>query len=380
MKKILAFFLVVVVLLGSTQLTIYADNESQGQEITTSVTNGESTKNENDSSMITNEKTVNNESTSPEKTADVKNSSITGKVKLIINTQYFKKNISTLSAQLANIEQTYTGELDSTKENSQIFEFKNIVNGTYTLTIQGDGYETVSKEVVVNNNETTVKYVNTNSVADNIEGNGFGTFAYGDFNKDGKIDSKDKKILSTAIFNNDSSNSLLDIDDNNKIDLLDLHTFTYAYSDNGTTQVTRLEPVIETQPLLVNNVSLNNDELQGTLEGKIENIFSETAQEETLKLKPEKDEEISQSNPIQMSLEVKKPVAVTQLTIQGTKENAITEGSVIVVAENGEEIEAVISTAKSRARMASRQAIVQADGSIVIDLGTQIAVKKLRLK
>ena len=33
MKKILAFFLVVVVLLGSTQLTIYADNESQGQEI-----------------------------------------------------------------------------------------------------------------------------------------------------------------------------------------------------------------------------------------------------------------------------------------------------------------------------------------------------------
>ena len=51
MKKILAFFLVVVVLLGSTQLTIYADNESQGQEITTSVTNGESTKNENDSSM-----------------------------------------------------------------------------------------------------------------------------------------------------------------------------------------------------------------------------------------------------------------------------------------------------------------------------------------
>ena len=218
MKKILAFFLVVVVLLGSTQLTIYADNESQGQEITTSVTNGESTKNENDSSMITNEKTVNNESTSPEKTADVKNSSITGKVKLIINTQYFKKNISTLSAQLANIEQTYTGELDSTKENSQIFEFKNIVNGTYTLTIQGDGYETVSKEVVVNNNETTVKYVNTNSVADNIEGNGFGTFAYGDFNKDGKIDSKDKKILSTAIFNNDSSNSLLDIDDNNKID------------------------------------------------------------------------------------------------------------------------------------------------------------------
>lgn len=380
MKKILAFFLVVVVLLGSTQLTIYADNESQGQEITTSVTNGESTKNENDSSMITNEKTVNNESTSPEKTADVKNSSITGKVKLIINTQYFKKNISTLSAQLANIEQTYTGELDSTKENSQIFEFKNIVNGTYTLTIQGDGYETVSKEVVVNNNETTVKYVNTNSVADNIEGNGFGTFAYGDFNKDGKIDSKDKKILSTAIFNNDSSNSLLDIDDNNKIDLLDLHTFTYAYSDNGTTQVTRLEPVIETQPLLVNNVSVNNDELQGTLEGKIENIFSETAQEETLKLKPEKDEEISQSNPIQMSLEVKKPVAVTQLTIQGTKENAITEGSVIVVAENGEEIEAVISTAKSRARMASRQAIVQADGSIVIDLGTQIAVKKVTIK
>ena len=57
-----------------------------------------------------------------------------------------------------------------------------------------------------------------------------------------------------------------------------------------------------------------------------------------------------------------------------------TEGSVIVVAENGEEIEAVISTAKSRARMASRQAIVQADGSIVIDLGTQIAVKKVTIK
>ena len=67
------------------------------------------------------------------------------------------------------------------------------------------------------------------------------------------------------------------------------------------------------------------------------------------------------------------------MTIQGTNDNTITKGSVIVVDENGEEYEVVIGEVQLLALHATRQAMVQDDGSIVIDLGTQIAVKKVTI-
>lgn len=377
MKKLVALFLVVVVFIGSTSLTIYADNES----LTSPISENESQETE----------TIINPSKDKEKTTSVEtaptdndNNRSTGEVKVIINTQYFKKNISTLSAKLANVNETYTGKLDSSKENSQIFDFKDIVNGVYTLTIQGTGYETITKEINVNSNESIIKYVNTNKIAANIEGNGFGTIGYGDFNQDGKIDAQDKKILTKAIVDENNYDALIDIDDNNKVDLLDLNIFTYSYSDNDASQVARLEPVVEVLPLLVDNVSINEDDLKGSIEGNIENIFNETSQQETIKIKPVNEEPISINNPVQMSLDVQEPLAVTQLTIQGTKDNVITEGSIIVTDEEGNEIETMITTAKARlartSRAASSQAVVQSDGSIVINLGTQIAVKKVTIR
>lgn len=371
MKKLLALFLVVVVFVGSTRLTVYADNESLSTPVSkTEIPVSYTTSEDEEKGAV------------PIVSEDNDNSKLTGKVKVIINTQYFKKNISTLSAKLTNVNETYSGKLDSTKENSQVFEFENISNGIYTLTIQGNGYETVTKEINVNSNESILRYVNTNKIADNIKDNGFGTIGYGDFNQDRLIDKQDKEIITKTIFSENEYDSLIDIDDNSKIDLLDLNAFVDSYSDNESNQVIRLEPTIETLPLLVDNISLNSDDLQATIEGDIENIFNDTSYQETVKFKPVSDGAISIDNPVQVSLDVQTPLKVTQLTIQGTKDNAITEGSVVITDDNGDEIETAISLAKMKMTRSARanQAVVQSDGSIVIDLKTQIAVKKVTIR
>ena len=240
-------------------MPVYAEND-EDQDATTSEIENE-TQDEDDSIVSTDDVENGNDSTTTTDDEAVEedeyDASEKGKVKVVINTQFTKKNIDSLSAKLSNPQFTYSGNLDPTRPNSQIFIFDDVVNGTYTLSIQGDGYETAKKEITVNNDETIVKYVNTNLVAENIEDNGFGTLAYGDFNNDGIIDEEDKKILSTAIFNHDSSNALLDIDANGKVDLLDLNAFTYVYSDHNSDDVKRLEAGVEIFPLLVNNVSVN---------------------------------------------------------------------------------------------------------------------------
>ncbi len=382
MKKFFTFFLVLVLAMSSLQMPVYAEND-EDQDATTSEIENE-TQDEDDSIVSTDDVENGNDSTTTTDDEAVEedeyDASEKGKVKVVINTQFTKKNIDSLSAKLSNPQFTYSGNLDPTRPNSQIFLFDDVVNGTYTLSIQGDGYETVKKEITVNNDETIVKYVNTNLVAENIKDNGFGTLAYGDFNNDGIIDEEDKKILSTAIFNHDSSNALLDIDANGQVDLLDLNAFTYVYSDHNSDDVKRLEAEIETFPLLVNNVSVNVDEMQGTIEGNIEDILEASADREAIKLSPQNEGDISVNNPIQLSLDIQEPIEVTQLTIQGTNDNTITKGSVIIVDENGEEYEVVIGEVQLLALHATRQAMVQDDGSIVIDLGTQIAVKKVTIR
>ena len=382
MKKFFTFFLVLVLAMSSLQMPVYAEND-EDQDTTTSEIENE-TQDEDDSIVSTDDVENGNDSTTTTDDEAVEedeyDASEKGKVKVVINTQFTKKNIDSLSAKLSNPQFTYSGNLDPTRPNSQIFIFDDVVNGTYTLSIQGDGYETAKKEITVNNDETIVKYVNTNLVAENIKDNGFGTLAYGDFNNDGIIDEEDKKILSTAIFNHDSSNALLDIDANGKVDLLDLNAFTYVYSDHNSDDVKRLEAEIETFPLLVNNVSVNVDEMQGTIEGNIEDILEASADREAIKLSPQNEGDISVNNPIQLSLDIQEPIEVTQLTIQGTNDNTITKGSVIIVDENGEEYEVVIGEVQLLALHATRQAMVQDDGSIVIDLGTQIAVKKVTIR
>lgn len=369
MKKIFALVLALLLCVSSLQLSVYATSETKLPETIDSQKIEKSTEGTVESSKT-------NEST------DV-TSSNQGKIKVIINTQYFQKNIDSFDVTLSGSGNNYPVKTDTSNKDSRVFSFKDLADGIYTLLIKNKGYETISKEVTVNNNESVIKYVNTNSIADNIEKSGFGTIAYGDFNEDGVIDVSDKQLLLSAIMNG-TYDSLMDYDNNKKIDLLDLRSFTDVYTDQENKDIVkRLQPTIEIMPLLVDNAILKEDEVTGVIEGNIKNIFDENANTESVKLKlTNPAQEISAENPVQMSFDITKPVDTTKLTIQGTEDNAITEGTITVIDSNGNEIVVPITNARTRmARsLSTGHATVSEDGTIVIDLGTQIAVKKVTIR
>lgn len=369
MKKIFALVLALLLCVSSLQLSVYATSETQLPE---TIDSREIEKPEEES--VESHKTEESSNT---------NSLNQGKIKVIINTQYFKKNIDSFDVTLSGNGNHYSAKADTSSENSRVFSFKDLADGTYTLSIKNNGYETINKEITVRNNESIIKYVNTNSISHSIEESGFGTIGFGDFNEDGVIDVFDKQLLLSAITNG-TYEALMDYDSDKKVDLLDLRSFTDVYTDQENKDtVEGLQPTIDVMPLLVDNVTLKQDEVTGIVEGNIKNILDDKVNGASVKLKPAvPEQEISESNPIQMSLDIKQPVETTQLTIQGTKDNAITGGTITVIDSNDKEMVVPITNARTRmARsLSTGHATVSEDGTIVIDLGTQIAVKKVTIR
>ena len=114
----------------------------------------------------------------------------------------------------------------------------------------------------------------------------------------------------------------------------------------------------------------------GSLEGLVDGSAAVT-------LQPESQAPISEENPVAVSFDFAQPetpVAMGGLVLQtpaGTT-GAVTGGTLMVIDEDG--VEHTFDLGGAAARLARSGASLQADGSIVIDFGSQIAVKKVTIK
>lgn len=244
--------------------------------------------------------------------------------------------------------------------------------GDYVLEIAGNGYQAYTENVSIKPQYISKLFVfNSHKLDDMYTGtNRPGVIGYGDLNGDNKVNQVDFDLIMDAI-EAGSSEEVYDLNKDGEVTILDASYILYN-KDGNNIDSTVMQVL---NPDCVQEITATT----GKVIGDTADLFSNTG---SVQLEPaNKNEEISESNPIEMEIQVaangSKTEAIT-ISAPANSENAITSGTVVVTAEDGKEMEAVImDTGKVRA---AATAVVEADGSIVVDLGGQIAVKKVTIK
>ena len=218
-----------------------------------------------------------------------------------------------------------------------------------------------------------------------------GTIGYGDFNQDDIIDEKDEEALIKAIQRaekgtKEAGDTIYDLNQDDKVDLVDLQYFAYSSGEN-------LQSTVEKTALLdASNVVVNGDNTKFLAEDGTE-LSGDTlidallSSETSVQLQPKAEGVISEKNPVELDMEILSDVKTEGITISTPEDNAIAGGSIFVTVEGEENpIElTIVKETKSVKRLQSvkaqtKTAIVKEDGSIVINLGKQVAIKRVVIR
>ena len=300
-------------------------------------------------------------------------------------------NVVMMSALPLRQEVSFTVTLSGEKEDTQTLtlapsqgdtpaqsraSFSDLPNGTYTLTVSGQGFATYTQTIQVQDLLYSVQLY-TDFLANYIYEEDSvhpGTLRVGDVDDDGEILQSDVDALISAM-GQEGGNA--DLDGNGAVDLVDLQLLAANLDDNRDTQAT----VQTTIPQ-----SLTKAEGDGTTEvteGSLESLLNGT---ESVTLKPVSQETISEDTPVTVSFDFAKAsgssVAMEGMVLQtpADSDNAVSAATILVeYEENGETKEMEVQVTDN-ARARGNVATVQPDGSIVVDFGGQIAVKKVTIK
>lgn len=273
-----------------------------------------------------------------------------------------------------------TGEMHVNADGTEAtYSFQDVAPATYTLTIKSEGYATYTQQITIMAGTTTRIALNNNHQINEGLDKKHGIMAVGDINQDGKIDDKDAEEMMQAI-DAGKTDATYDLNNDNKVNVLDLTYITMNYGENVV--ATPLSTISE------QNITVEQpDADKVTVKGELSDL---TANTNTHVQFAPKNGEISEQNPIELSLEIKgegtnapkadgiviKPPVAT--------DNLIDAGSILVETATGEKIEATIISNNTnqlhRVARSGATATVESDGSVVVNLGEQIAIKKVTIK
>ncbi len=278
--------------------------------------------------------------------------------------------------------------------------FPDVEPGSYELLVRDNaerGYEDyIQTGIQIGTERVSVLLMNDYPKAYGYTGKTLpGVIRLGDVNSDGEITAEDMDILVDAVDRGETASidSRCDLNGDGKVDLTDLQYFSRFYQNDtarkaGVTRQAIISP--EAITASASNASFSQETLK--------EVFSGTGESAVLELKTEKEGPISKENALE--LEVAFNQDVQDVTVEGFtlvpvtgSGSAITSGEVVVSyldPKTGEEKERVfvIEEGKTRSRArALRSAMLQDDESrstagktIVIDLGKQVAIKKVTIK
>lgn len=280
---------------------------------------------------------------------------------------------------------SYDMEFSYDSSNNKLYGTSmNLEPGEYILTLTGEGYQQFEQIVKVE-----AKYVSKLSIKNSHEldemfkeGTRPGVIGYGDVNGDGNIDDEDMKDMMDAIADN-STQVQYDLNKDGKVDILDASYISYNL--NGKNIDSSIVSILSSD-------NVEKIESTGEVIGDINSILSDTG---VVQLKPENTGEISESNPIEISIDINSSGVTTEgITIAppSNLDNAITDGIVTVEDENNTIYEVLIGNEATKQNVAAKvvtlstktrtaaTATVESDGSIVINLNGQVAIKKVSIK
>lgn len=260
----------------------------------------------------------------------------------------------------------------------------NLEPGEYTLTITGNGYQQFEQMVKVEAQYVSKLVVKNSHELDGMfkDGTKPGVIGYGDVNGDGNIDDEDMKNMMDAITSN-STQVEFDLNKDGMVDILDASYISYNL--NGKNIDSSIVTILSAD-------NVQSIETTGKVTGDINSILSDNG---VVQLKPEKTGEISESNPIEIAIDINSNGVKTEgLTIAppSNLDNAITDGIVTVEDENNTIYEAYIGNEATKQKdskgaktdtlseRTAATATVESDGSIVVNLNGQVAIKKVSIK
>lgn len=301
----------------------------------------------------------------------------TGILDLSMNLELPVKNQS-FSVSLKSENGDKTGTMQTNENGTKaLLSLKDIAPGSYVLSISSEGFATYTQEVVIIQNTTTsIELHNSRQVNAGLAEGAIqhGVMVVGDVNADGTVNKADADALMAAI-DAGKTDEIYDLNGDGKVDVADLAYVTMNYGSN-----------VKATVLSVLNATDIKPESDYVKEGKLEDL---TAKSETfVQFQPKNDEKISETNPVELSLDIARTGDALAPEIDGivikapaNSENLIKSGKILIDTENGQ-MEAVITNepqTRSMFRSARAQATarIESDGSIVVNLGQQVAVKKV---
>lgn len=251
--------------------------------------------------------------------------------------------------------------------------FEELPAGQYTLTVQGSGFAAYTQTLTVENLLYSVQ-LTTGAQAAQTQGTAHpGVLQIGDVDGSGTVEEADATALVDAI-EAGTTGTVCDLNGDGTVDLIDLQMLAATLADPTPVLSTIYTKIPEslTVPVREEGTQIAAGSLEGLVDGSA-----------AVTLQPESQAPISEENPVAVSFDFAQPetpVAMGGLVLQtpaGTT-GAVTGGTLMVIDEDG--VEHTFDLGGAAARLARSGASLQADGSIVIDFGSQIAVKKVTIK
>lgn len=271
--------------------------------------------------------------------------------------------------------QTFTLPENSVSDTE--ISFTGLTEGEHTLKLSAKGFADYIQTVNV-----TEQAVSVRLATDFLEGisyeQGFaypGTLLVGDVSGDGVIDDKDKTTLLDNI-DNGSEQTACDLNGDGVVDLIDLEYFAKGYQSKGTTAVPEI---------IISSVVIKPSAGEGTvIEGNLEKLFTKQG---SVTLSPLSGNTISESDPVSLIFDIDASEAASHadgIVIGCSEENPVTKATVdIVYTENGKEYTQIAVIENGVHHLLDTDSVtVEQDshGNIHINLGSQVAVKKVTLK
>lgn len=298
----------------------------------------------------------------------------TGQVNVSITPALAMAGSVDFTAELSGNSQTIT--LDSDGDGGEVC-FTGLAQGEYTLKVTADGFADYVQAVNVGSQAANVKLMT--GFAEGIDyqrGAHPGTLLIGDVNNDGKIDDKDRQQLTDAV-DSGSENGLVDLNGDGAIDLVDLEYLAKGYNVTENTQA-----VSET---VIPSTVIEPSAGEGTLfDGDLEDLFFKNG---GVKLYAENGE-ISDNSPVSLEFEITDEGAASQadgIVISVAEDNPVAKAEVDIDYVDGNGVEATqVALVENGVHhlLDTEDVTVEVDrrGNIHINLGSQIAVKKVTFK
>lgn len=267
-------------------------------------------------------------------------------------------------------------------DGSETLRLGSLPAGLYTLTVSGGGFATYTQQIEVGDLVSAVQLC-----AGPLQTEAFaadkphpGVLRIGDVDGNGKVEQADVDLLVDHMDGDGTGN----LDGSGIVDLVDLQMLAASLDDAGEVQSTVStsipEDMISAQP--VEGTEVTAGDLDALLAGG-----------GSVKLEAKGEGEISEENPVLIDFEFtqsdKESVEMGGLVLQTLPPEqpaSVTGATILVEDEEGKTHEFTVeapATADAPALFAlfsAKGATVQPDGSIVVDFGGQIAVKKVTIK